>query len=168
MVLLVTTAENSGIDRYSQELAKRVGVPTVESRRYLSLKDSLHLIRRLRQSPYPIHFTRQHFGRHGLFLGKPFIITVHDLVRICFPFAAEAVREKVGPKLDALGLKKAQHIIAVSAHTKGDLLRYLKIPEDKITVVHNGVDHSTFKPAPGKSASTRKSLSQSRTQVILT
>ena len=150
MMLLVATVESSGIDRYSQELAKRTGVPTVESRRYLSLKDSLQLIHRLRQSPYPIHFAGQHFGRHGLFLGKPFIVTVHDLVRICFPFAREAVREKVGLKLDALGLKKAQHIIAVSAHTKADLVRYLKIPEDKITVVHNGVDHSTFKPAPGK------------------
>lgn len=150
MMLLVATLESSGIDRYSQELAKRIGVPTIESRRYLSLKDSLQLVHRLRRSSYPIHLAGQHFGRHGVFLGKPFMITIHDLVRICFPFARETMREKMGLKLDALGLKKAQHIITVSACTKADLMRYLKIPENKITVIYHGVDRSVFKPVCGR------------------
>jgi len=104
MAVFVTTVESSGIDRYSQELAKRMAVPTIASRRYLSLKDSLQLLYRLRKSPDLVHFPSQHFARHALFLGKPFIITVHDLVRICFPVARETIREKVGLKLDCLGL----------------------------------------------------------------
>jgi glycosyltransferase involved in cell wall biosynthesis len=146
MAVLVTTVENSGIDRYSQELAKRLGVPTVQTRRYLSPGDTFHLLRRLKQNPSPVHFPSQHFARYGLFLRKPFIVTVHDLVRICFPFGKETIQEKIGLRLDALGLKRAEHIIAASASTKRDLVRYLRVPEDRVTVIYNGVDRKIFKP----------------------
>jgi len=150
VIALVTTLESSGIDRYSRELAKRIGVPTVETRRYLSLYQSFELLNHLRQSPYLIHFTSQHFGRYGLCLGKPFIITVHDLVRLCFPFAQETFPEKVGLKLDIMGIRRAQHIVAVSNCTKTDLIQYLNIPATKITVIYNGVDRTVFKPVTGR------------------
>ena len=148
---LVTTLESSGIDRYSKELAKRIDIPLIETRRYLTLKDSLRLLNNLRQSPYLVHFPSQHFSRYGLFLGKPFIVTVHDLVRICFPFAKETIPQKLGLKLDVLGLRKAQHIVAVSKCTKTDLMQYLSIPARKITVIYNGVDRNVFKPVAGRS-----------------
>ena len=150
IIVLVTTTESSEIYRYSQELAKRVSVPTVETRRYCSLKDTLQLVGKLSRCHYPLHFPSQHFGHYGLFLLKPYIITVHDLVRLCFPFAAEGIGEKVALKLDALGLKRATHIIAVSNTTKTDLARYLHIPEAKVSVVYNGVDRRVFKPIAGK------------------
>ena len=150
MVVLVTTTESSGIDRYSQELAKRLSVPTIETRRYRSLKDTLQLAGKLSRCPYPLHLPSQHFGRYGLFLLKPFIVTVHDLTRMCFPFAAEGIVEKAALKLDALGLKRATHIIAVSTTTKTDLVRYLHIPEAKVSVIYNGVDRRVFKPTAGK------------------
>jgi len=55
-----------------------------------------------------------------------------------------------GLKLDVLGLKRAEHIIAVSACTKADLVKRLGISEEKITVVYNGVDRRLFRPVPGK------------------
>jgi glycosyltransferase involved in cell wall biosynthesis len=149
MAVLVVTAENSGIDRYSQELAKRIPVPRMESRRYLSARDTLRLLHKLRQSPYLVHLPGQHFARYALLLRSPFVVTVHDLVRICFPFARENMWERVGLKLDALGLRKAKHIIAVSAWTKADLVYYLKIPEDRISVIYNGIDRQVFKPVSG-------------------
>ena len=42
------------------------------------------------------------------------------------------------------GIKKADHLIAISHNTKKDLIKYIKLPEEKITVIHNGVDHETF------------------------
>jgi len=150
MALLVSTVEHSGIDRYSQELAKRLGVATLETQRYRSPKDTLSLLRTLTKVSHLIHFPCQHFARYGLFLRKPFIITVHDLARICFPFARESIWDRVGLKLDALGLKRAQHIIAVSACTQADLVRLLGIPATKITVIYNGVDRSVFKPVAGR------------------
>lgn len=150
MIALVTTLESSGIDRYSEELAKRIGMPTVETKRYLSLKGSLTLLNKLRQGPYLVHFPSQHFGRYSLFLRRPFIVTVHDAVRMCFPFAKETILEKLGLKLDGLGLRKAQHIIAVSECTKIDLIQRLEIPARKITVIYNGVDRNVFHPVVGR------------------
>ncbi|HEX78030.1 MAG TPA: glycosyltransferase family 4 protein [Dehalococcoidia bacterium] len=150
MAVLVTTVEKSGIDRYSQELAKRIAVPTVETRRYLSIPEVYSLLHRLRHAGQVVHFPSQHFGRYGLLLGRPFIITVHDLVRICFPFSKESLPERVGLRLDVLGLRRATHIIAVSASTKADLVSYLGIPEARISVIYNGVDCQVFKPMPGR------------------
>jgi len=59
MIALVTTLESSGIDRYSKELAKRIGIPTVETRRYRSLRGSLRLLNNLRQCPGTIETTRE-------------------------------------------------------------------------------------------------------------
>ncbi len=39
------------------------------------------------------------------------------------------------------GLKKADRIIAVSEFTKKEIIKYLKYPEQDITVIYNGVDH---------------------------
>ena len=47
-------------------------------------------------------------------------------------------------------LDRANKIIAVSHFTKRELLEYYKIREDKIRVIHNGVDTNKFKPAADK------------------
>ncbi|MFC1981731.1 glycosyltransferase, partial [Chloroflexota bacterium] len=36
-------------------------------------------------------------------------------------------------------------IIAISQSTKSDLIKYLNIPETRISVIYNGVDHNIFK-----------------------
>ena len=104
-MILVSTVQRSGIDRVSQELAKRMAVPIVETKRYASVPEVYSLLRRLRHTGEPVHFPSQHFARYALLLRRPFIVTVHDLVRICFPFAKESMPERIGLKLDALGLK---------------------------------------------------------------
>ena len=47
-------------------------------------------------------------------------------------------------------LERANKIIAVSHFTKRELLEYYKVPEEKIRVIHNGVDVNKFKPAEDK------------------
>ena len=47
-------------------------------------------------------------------------------------------------------LERANKIIAVSYFTKRELLEYYKIPEEKIRVIHNGVDTNKFQPAKDK------------------
>jgi len=74
-------------------------------------------------------------------------VTVHDLGRCCFNFDQETIGEKILLNLDVRYIKRASHIIAVSQNTKSDLTKYLKIPENKISVIYNGVDdHNIFKP----------------------
>lgn len=43
---------------------------------------------------------------------------------------------------EMLGLRKADHIMAVSGYTRSLLVREYGIPEDKITVLHNGTFHA--------------------------
>jgi glycosyltransferase involved in cell wall biosynthesis len=47
-------------------------------------------------------------------------------------------------------LHRARKIIAVSSFTKWELMNYYKIPENKINVIHNGVDIFKFTPAIDK------------------
>jgi len=144
--VLIVTTEESGLDKYSQEIAKRLDVKKVESRRYLSLIEAYRLSRIVQGLNDIVHLPNQDFARYALFLKKPFIVTVHDLVRSCFGFAKETITERILLKLDRRYIKRASHIIAVSQNTRNDLIRYLKIPDDRISVVYNGVDHSIFKP----------------------
>jgi glycosyltransferase involved in cell wall biosynthesis len=146
VVVLIVTSEKSGLDKYSQELANRLEVKKVTTGRYLSLPKAYKLARSIRSEGSVVHLSNQHFARYVLFLNRPFIVTVHDLARCCFDFDPETVSEKILLKLDIRYIKRASHIIAVSQNTKSDLVKYLNIPENKISVIYNGIDHSIFKP----------------------
>lgn len=85
-----------------------------------------------------MHFT--HFNAPFFYKG-PFVVTIHDLTLSFFPgkkmnhFIHRAAYQKVIRNVT----KKAQKIIAVSNHTKQDLMKVLKVPEEKIEVIYNGV-----------------------------
>lgn len=70
---------------------------------------------------------------------KSAIVTIHDLAIYhkpsWFPKQIFATRVVVPSSL-----KKAKKIIAVSNHTKDDLIKFFNIPEEKIAVVYNGVE----------------------------
>ncbi len=146
MPLLIVTTEKSGLDKYSREIAKRLDVKTVETGRYLSLIEAYQLSRLLGSQDDIIHLPNQNFARYALFIKNLYIVTVHDLVRLCFGFTREPISERILLKLDIWGIKRASHIIAISQTTRNDLISYLKIPDDRISVIYNGVDHSIFKP----------------------
>ena len=146
MPVLIVTNEKSGVDKYSQEIAKRLDVKIVESKRYLSLKEAYRLSRLIRGEGDVIHLPNQNFARYALFGKNPFIVTVHDLIRFCFGFAKETISERILLKLDIRYIKRASHLIAVSHNTRNDLIKYLKVPDSKISVIYCGVDRSFFKP----------------------
>ncbi len=146
MPVLIVTREKSGVDKYSQEIAKRLDVKKVESQRYLSLIETYQLSKLIRNQDDIVHLPNQNFARCALFIKNPFIVTVHDVIRTCFSFDKETITEKILLKLDMRCIKQASHIIAVSQHTKTDLIKYLKITADKIKVIYNGIDHGIFKP----------------------
>jgi len=146
MPVLIVTTEESGVDKYSQEIAERLGVKQMATSRYLSLIDGYRLSGMIRDEPDIVHLPNQNFGRFALFRKNPYIVTVHDLIRFYFHFDPEKIGERMLLKLDIRGIKRASHIIATSQSTKQDLIRYMKIPESKITVVYDGIDHDVFRP----------------------
>ena len=146
MVVFVCTTEKSGVDRYSKELAKRINAHIVFASRYsLGLK-TISLLKTLRNFSELIHFPNQHFGRYLPFLFVDSIITVHDVDRMVFNHEKESIFERIGLFFDRWGIRFAKHIITVSETTKSDLIKYLNIPNERITVIYNGVDHKVFSP----------------------
>lgn len=68
------------------------------------------------------------------------VITVHDLSQILFPEFFNT-KGKLWYKLirPAQKIKNAHHLIAVSQCTKRDLISLFKVPEEKITVISEGI-----------------------------
>ena len=68
--------------------------------------------------------------------GKPFVLTIHDMIPELYPqyFANDDFQIVEKRRLASL----ASAIIAVSEHTKQDIIRILDVPESKVHVVYHG------------------------------
>lgn len=85
--------------------------------------------------------------------GLPLVVTVHSLEPMR-PWK----REQLGRGYDftcwieKTALEMADAVIAVSKETKADVLRHTNVPEDRIHVIHNGIDLNEFKATESKAA----------------
>jgi glycosyltransferase involved in cell wall biosynthesis len=57
-------------------------------------------------------------------------------------------RDALNLRLDAAGLCRADALIAVSEHTRRELVELLDVEPEKVRVVHEGVDSNAFRPVP--------------------
>src|SRR5216683_2970122 len=97
-MILVATTGGGSLDRYSQELARRLDVPKLYTDVYQTVAErfnvplfsraavsalagDLRFLRALRAVEGPVHLPNHHLGRYGRFLSVPYVITVHDLIR---------------------------------------------------------------------------------------
>jgi len=75
------------------------------------------------------------------YINKPYVLTVHDMIyeRLpdYFPINDPLTRWKKET------VQKASGVIAISESTKKDLVEILRVPEEKITVIHHGIDLGT-------------------------
>ncbi len=70
----------------------------------------------------------------------PVVILVHDLIPLIFPrryLPSTSSRERYLMRVKVL--RQADHILAISQNTKNDLIKYLNIPDEKISVIMAGV-----------------------------
>jgi glycosyltransferase involved in cell wall biosynthesis len=168
-IAFLVTHGTSSLDFYAEKLAEQLPVRQIHSVAYQNgatlfgsaltsrrglraLVGEAALARRLRAEGVALHLPNHHCGRYGLRLETPYVITVHDLMRMADCASAAPLigvpspTERVLLRLDARGIRKAAGIIAVSEATKRDLVRSLAIPEERIAVVHEGIDHQHFRP----------------------
>lgn len=68
-------------------------------------------------------------------------MVVHDVVPKLFPEYLDNFRKIIYWRLTERAIKKADKIIAISEHTKNDLIKYLDIPKNKIEVRYIDVDN---------------------------
>jgi glycosyltransferase involved in cell wall biosynthesis len=70
----------------------------------------------------------------------PLVVTVHDLAVFRHPEAFNRWTRTYSPRLVPRVLAAARRIIAVSEFTRRELVELLRVPDEKIRVVPNGVD----------------------------
>ncbi|RQO31759.1 glycosyltransferase family 1 protein [Taibaiella sp. KBW10] len=68
--------------------------------------------------------------------GVPYVVTIHDLIFLRFPELYPAMDRKIYGYKTRAACEKADMIIAISEQTKQDLISYLQVPAEKITVVY--------------------------------
>ena len=67
------------------------------------------------------------------------VLTIHDLTPLLFPEAVQKLRHKAVFRFNFFTGTYAEHIITSSYNSKHDIMRCLHIPEEKITVIPDGV-----------------------------
>lgn len=78
------------------------------------------------------------------------IVTIHDLIFLHFPQYYSFFDRKIHFWKFQKSAKSANRIIAISEQTKKDIIKFLKIPEEKITVIYQTC-HKAFKQAHSES-----------------
>ena len=167
----------SGVGRYVVEIAKRMGneskislhiaglrsdralFPTIGDARWIDIPPRyaggagnllwhwLHLRGLLRRGRFDLYHSPS-YRRIVPACPAPQIATIHD----CAPFHLRdkygALRGFFGRVLVPAMARRCPCILTVSHFTAGDLTRFFKIPQERITVIHNGIDHGTYRPLP--------------------
>ncbi len=79
------------------------------------------------------------------------VVTIHDIIHWIFrkQFLTPVQTAYAGFMLRR-AVASADHIIAVSHHTKKDLIEHFQAPEEKITVIHQGVDQTNGRLSPAE------------------
>jgi glycosyltransferase involved in cell wall biosynthesis len=136
--------------------ADRFGVRAGDAQSFAALAADAAFLARLRRINGPLHFTSHHLARYGPFSGRPYLVTVHDMIRHLDLAAAQPLiqtytgRDRVMLALDRLGIRRAAACITISRHSAQSLIDRLQIPPDRVHVVHQGIDHERFRPTPAR------------------
>jgi glycosyltransferase involved in cell wall biosynthesis len=158
--------EKVGVGRYVRALRTGIGqagFDIVGSTPALPSLPSLayRILRFLRRYNYPIwssypkadiyHLTTQELGSL-LVLHRPkgpVVVTVHDIFPYMLRHHPELLSFLPGDRLYVhvamAGLKRADHLITVSEHSKRCVVEHLGIAEHRITTIHEGVDRDRFR-----------------------
>jgi glycosyltransferase involved in cell wall biosynthesis len=78
----------------------------------------------------------------------PLVVTVHDLAVFRHPDAFNRWTRTYSPRVVPRVLSAARRIIAVSEFTRRELVELLRVPDDKIRVVPNGIDDEFTRDGP--------------------
>ena len=146
----------TGIGLYTRELGRALesegiqlellgAARTGESSRTLPGRTAFTLAelpRVLAQRPEPLFHAVANFNLPlQRVAGKRFVLTVHDLIPVLLP---ETVSRPFRWQFDlwlSRSLKLADRVICVSERTAEDLRTRYDVPDGRLHVVHNGVDH---------------------------
>lgn len=99
--------------------------------------------------------------------GVPLVLTIHSLEPLR-PWKVEQLGNgyHMSSWMEKTGIEGADAIIAVSHETRNDVLRFFAVPEEKIHVIHNGIDLEQYRANPATDALERRGVDPSRPFVL--
>lgn len=77
----------------------------------------------------------------------PLVVTVHDLSFLFYPETFKPAQRLYQRVMARWTARHADRVIAVSESTRADVVRMFGVPEERVVVVHNGVD-AAYHPLP--------------------
>ncbi|EEF57032.1 glycosyltransferase family 4 protein [Pedosphaera parvula] len=80
------------------------------------------------------------------------VSTIHDLAPFQVANKYDWKRMFYGRVVVKRLARRQDHIIAISQNTASDIKTFFKLPDKKITIVHNGLEHDRFFPGPAETA----------------
>jgi glycosyltransferase involved in cell wall biosynthesis len=129
------------------EAAESVPFPAKSGKQY-SLYERSHRERvpatLARLKPDVVHFME---GPRALFCDTAkTVVTCHDLIPLIFPkeYLPGLFAHKRRRKSDHKAYHGADRVIAISHSAARDIQERLGVPQERITIIHQGVDHATF------------------------
>lgn len=144
---------NWGIKNYILGLSRNIG----KGFRITAKETENGLLRHIRAPRLAdgdiIHFSSQTFGHLSKSAaGKPMVITCHDMMAFSRPELFEKKRHAFFSRLAINGMEKCGKIICVSEFAKNEAMRYMKIGDDDVSVIHSGISED-FMPRKKKNES---------------
>jgi len=82
----------------------------------------------------------------------PLVATIHDLAPFHVSGKYNGQRMFYGRVVVPQLAKRQDHIVAISENTAQDIIRFFRMPRQRLTVIYNGVDHSRFFPGDAAQA----------------
>jgi glycosyltransferase involved in cell wall biosynthesis len=78
----------------------------------------------------------------------PFVVTVHDLNYLDAGATARRAVLRAGYRVELLKAKRARRLIAVSEHTRSEVVRLLGVDPERVAVTYEAADATAVEPDP--------------------
>jgi glycosyltransferase involved in cell wall biosynthesis len=75
-----------------------------------------------------------------LFLPSEMVLIINDLIPLFFPEEHRLLRKLYFRFMIAATARRATRIMTISEHSRSDIVKFLRLPADKIMVIHLGVE----------------------------
>ena len=128
-------------------------IPLLSRRALRSLRIDAAFASRLRGVRGIVHLTNHHLGRYARVLRQPYVMTLHDVMRLLDLRGADpplicslTARDRLMLRLDYDGVRRAAALLCPSRFAARDAVARLGIREERVTIVPWGVDHERFRP----------------------
>jgi glycosyltransferase involved in cell wall biosynthesis len=79
-----------------------------------------------------------------VFLPSKMVLIINDLIPLFFPVEHRLLRRSYFRFMSAATARRATRIMTISEHSRGDIVKFLGLPADKIMVIHLGVEEKSI------------------------